>query len=206
MSLAREIRNIMAPSSRCASGRKRSRMAATLSASPSLASHCATTRSPPRSTASLMVFPSTAYRPMMVLLRCLVRCLGQPPLDKPAHGADPSTAGEPCRKRFDPGRSVKATPRAFLQKWFATFSRPCSRRAQQEGGAIASPTSPKKALVESGYPEDTRRGRRRGRGAGGPLQRAAARDHRPWVEAPDRPADGDQCGARPLGAERCVLL
>jgi hypothetical protein len=32
--------------------------------------------------------------------------LGNPAPDKPAQGADPSTAGEPCDKRFDQDRSV----------------------------------------------------------------------------------------------------
>src|SRR5581483_2368765 len=92
-------------------------MAATLSASPSFASHCATTRSPPRSTASLMVFPSTAYRPMLMS----PWLLGSPlALDRPARGADPSMASEPCDKRFDQCRSVID---GFDEKQSSTFSR-----------------------------------------------------------------------------------
>ena len=57
-----------------------------------------------------------------------------------------------------------------------------------------------------GHSQGTRCKRRRAGGARGDRQRAAARDRRPWQQAAGWPADGHQCGARPVGAERGHLL
>ena len=55
--------------------------------------------------------------------------------------------------------------------------------------------------LERGHAENTRREGCRGRGARGGRQRAAAGDRRPWLQAADRPADGDQCAARSVRSE-----
>src|SRR6185437_13211770 len=102
-------------------------MEATLSASPSFASHCATTRSPPPSTASLTVFCSTAYRPM-----CHSFSLGMDQV-LPTSGlvVDHLMTDETCDKRFDRYRSVLARPGEVFRKSALHFSGSCLRRGRR---------------------------------------------------------------------------
>jgi hypothetical protein len=44
-----------------------------------------------------------------------------PALHRSAEGADPSTAGEPCRKRFDPDRSVEGGGENIFAKMVRHF-------------------------------------------------------------------------------------